>query len=181
MNEFPEIMVDLETLGTGIDAHILAIGACSLWDTDDNFYIELTSTDQNRKIDIATVQWWVHQSEEARRIFNDYEESVPLHKGLFQFLAWMRSKGNTHKAKIWSHGATFDVPILAHALTQHGLSVPWNFWNVRDTRTMIDLAKQINNDDPMKPLRDGVHHNALDDAIFQAEWMQNIFRVVVGE
>ena len=181
MNEYPEFMIDLETLGTGMDAHILAIGACSLWDTEDNFYCEMLTEEQNRKIDPATIQWWMEQSEEARRIFKDYEDSIPLHEALFELLKWMRTKGNTHKAKIWSHGATFDVPIVQHALMQYGIAVPWRFWNVRDTRTLIDLIKQINNNDPMKPIREGTHHNALDDAIYQAEWMQNILRVLIGE
>jgi len=181
MNEYPEIMIDLETLGVGNDAHILSIGACSLWDTDDCFYRELRLENQDRNVDISTVQWWMGQSEEARAIFKTRDKDVPMHQALLDFYQWVRIKGNTHKTKVWSHGATFDVPMITNALTQHGLSVPWQYWNCRDTRTLIDVIKQINNNDPMKPKRDTlIHHNALDDAIFQAKWMQNILRVLIG-
>jgi len=47
---------------------------------------------------------------------------------------------------------------------------PWYFWNDRCYRTMKSLYPQI----PME--RDGVHHNALDDAISQARHLMAILK-----
>ena len=50
---------------------------------------------------------------------------------------------------------------------------PWKFWNVRDVRTVVDLAKPFRN---LKKdyKRKGTHHNALDDAIFQASYVSDM-------
>ena len=178
-NEYPEIMVDLETLGTGHDAHILSIGACDLWDVTDTFYCELLIEDQGRTLTPETVGWWMSQSTEARQIFfNDPKTKVPMRDGLLAFYKWVIEKQNKHKVKMWSHGATFDIPMIGHALEQYGFQTPWKFWNVRDTRTLIDTIKKLNSGDPMQPLREGVHHNAMDDAVHQALWMQNIMKIL---
>ena len=69
----------------------------------------------------------------------------------------------------WSHGATFDLVIIEDVLRQLGKPVPWNFWQLRDTRTIFDLGL-----DPDMPK--GGLHNALEDAIRQAVGVQNIYR-----
>jgi exodeoxyribonuclease VIII len=69
----------------------------------------------------------------------------------------------------WSHGATFDLVIIEDVLRQLGKPAPWNFWQLRDTRTIFDLGL-----DPDMPK--GGLHNALEDAIRQAVGVQNIYR-----
>jgi hypothetical protein len=46
---------------------------------------------------------------------------------------------------------------------------PWNFWQIRDTRTLFDLGY-----DPEMP-KEGLH-NALEDASRQAMGVQTIYR-----
>jgi hypothetical protein len=48
-------------------------------------------------------------------------------------------------------------------------ALPWNYWQLRDTRTLFDLGH-----DPEMP--QGSKHNALEDAIRQAVGVQNVYR-----
>ena len=62
----PDIMIDLETLGTGHDCHILSIGACNIYHPQEQFYAVMKADGQNRKIDEGTVRWWMAQSKESQ-------------------------------------------------------------------------------------------------------------------
>jgi exodeoxyribonuclease VIII len=68
----------------------------------------------------------------------------------------------------WSHGATFDLVIIENLYRQLGKNLPWQYWQLRDTRTLFDLGF-----DPDMP--QGSKHDALQDAIRQAVGVQNIY------
>jgi exodeoxyribonuclease VIII len=63
---------------------------------------------------------------------------------------------------LWCHGATFDAPLLGELYRRAGIPTPWAWWNVRDTRTLYDLAGINNKDYAVPP-----PHIALNDAIGQ--------------
>jgi 3' exoribonuclease, RNase T-like len=67
--------------------------------------------------------------------------------------------------KVWSHGAVFDVPLWQEAICAVTSEAPWKHWNVRDTRTLYELAGL----DVRTMQRKGVEHSALDDANFQID------------
>ena len=166
-----DIMVDLETLGTSPNSHILSIGACTM-DGSQTFYQAVG--EQDRRIDFDTVRWWLGQSKEAQDVFNHCVQADSLSLALGKFSNWFKEVGDKD-SKIWSHGATFDVSMLEDAFRSVGQEIPWAFWNVRDTRTLIDASQFMFKTD-FKPMRKGTHHNALDDALFQAEWMRAIIK-----
>jgi exodeoxyribonuclease VIII len=91
------------------------------------------------------------------------EDRVPLVDAIDQFhkFAWGCDC-------FWSHGATFDLVILEDIYRQLGKPMPWNFWQLRDTRTLFDLGYS-----PDMPK--GGKHDALQDAIRQAVGVQNIY------
>ena len=62
----------------------------------------------------------------------------------------------------------FDMVILEHACRQIQQAVPWDYYNVRDTRTLYDLT------DAELPNFSG--HHALYDAMKQAIGVQNCYR-----
>lgn len=168
-----DVMIDIETLGTKPGAAILSIGAVMFGASGlgKTFYapVSLTScTDAGLTVDAETVQWWMFQSEAARAAaFAPGAE--PLASALLRFAAWFHDQGGVHP---WSHGATFDVPLLDAAFSACHLSAPWAFWNVRDTRTLYDQAG-------VKVDRShGTQHNALDDAIAQAKTAVKAMRVL---
>jgi hypothetical protein len=158
-------MIDLETMGTEAGCAILSIGAV-LFDpvsgevSPDSFYeaVSLKScVDIGLTVDAGTVLWWMQQSDDARAAAS--AGVTLIQRALVDFGAWFESKGAQF---LWCHGATFDAPIMSAAYKAALLPVPWKFWDVRDTRTIYDLAN-------VRPDRSaGTHHNALDDAKAQA-------------
>ena len=164
------IMLDLETLGNGNNAAIIAIGACAFELPDDGkamdtFYERVdpeSSVAGGMKMDVSTVLWWMQQSDAARK--STFEgKTISLHDALQQFSAWVGGD-----CPVWGNGATFDNVIIRSAFAAVGLSVPWKFWNDRCYRTMKSLVSF--KAEPM-----GIAHNALDDALGQAIHLQKIY------
>lgn len=165
-------MIDLETLGTTASAVILSIGAVKFnldnSDIDDNgFYASATiesNLDLGRRVQEDTLLWWLKQPAAAQQVF--HEAKVPLPEALIDLSDWIGADDYF----VWSNGADFDLPMLAHAFSQVGVEVPWKFWNSRCFRTYKNLpgAKNIRVDAL------GVKHNALSDAYQQAQTVQAI-------
>lgn len=164
-----DIMIDLETLGTTADAAILSIGAVQFnLETGvtnigaDTFYRVVSFDSQpNRALSRDTLGWWMQQSPEALSVFS-HQPKFALEYVLREFSAWAHQIGSV---TAWSNGADFDLPMLTHAFEQHGIKPAWAPYNGRCYRTYKNLpgARSV------KVTRRGEHHNALDDAIYQAE------------
>ena len=159
-----DVMVDLETLGTTPGCVILSIGAVAFdrraGSLEAEFYVNLdpaSCEESGLRVNPQTVEWWSRQSAEARAALETGQ--VPLAQALADFTAFFRSVGGR---TIWGHGATFDPPVLEAAYRVLGLNPPWKYWAVRDTRTLYELA------DVAPDRNQGVHHNALADALSQA-------------
>lgn len=164
-----EIMLDLETMGTGPDAAIIAIGAVRFdisQGVTDTFYTVVDLADSVRsglRMEPATVLWWMQQSDAARAQFQ--QKGLTLGDALDKFSAWVGDR-----AKVWGNGAAFDNVVLATAYAKTGRAAPWRFWDDRCYRTLKSLHPGV------KLQRVGEHHNALDDARSQAEHLIEIFR-----
>lgn len=165
-------MIDLETLGTRADSVIMSIGAVR-FDIDSDviddaaFYASVSidsNLERRRVIQEDTMIWWLKQSAAAQKVF--HEPKQDLQSSLEELADWL----GTPDSFVWSNGADFDLPMLAHAYGTMGMDVPWKFWNSRCVRTFKSLsaAKGITSD------YNGVSHNALDDAIKQASFVQKI-------
>lgn len=169
-----DVMLDLETMGTGPQAAIVAIGAVE-FDREagllgERFYttVDLVSACAvGGQIDPATVIWWMRQSEEARAAIDVAGTNIA--PALASFSGWLRARDDLSKVRIWGNGANFDNVILASAYRAIGVTVPWKFWNDRCYRTW-----KSEHADCAAPPRKGTHHNALDDAVFQAEHMISV-------
>lgn len=169
-----DVMIDLETAGNGPGCAIFSIGAVEFDPKgtevreDKAFYrvINLQSClDAGLKVDASTIYWWLGQSNPARAALQ--AGHIDLRPGLYQLSGWI---GPLTDVKIWSHGATFDLPILDMAYRAIGQAVPWRYWNCRDTRTILDLA-----DLTIDKAASNVEHNAKTDAIDQAKWVQQAY------
>lgn len=157
------IMLDLETLGTDPDAAILSIGACK-FDLDgvyDVFHTVIDPSSVKGSIDVPTVMWWMKQSDEARQALTDADETIDRMVALADFSQWIGSRDDV---LMWGNGSPFDNVILRSAYDSYKMLPPWNWWNDRCYRTVKSLHRDV----PM-PEREGVHHNAMDDAVNQAE------------
>ena len=177
------LMLDLETLGTRLNAPIVSIGAVFFDITNatigEHFYIviDLNSSAQHGTIDADTVKWWMRQSDSARLVFND-TSAVSLVEALKQFSNFIVANSSYNSVKVWGNGINFDNMILREAYYQVGMSPPWRYVNDRDVRTIVDLAHDITGIDVKATLRSGVAHNALDDAIHQAKYVSKAFQLI---
>lgn len=165
MTNLTDIMVDLETMSTSNDAAILSIGAVAFGKegvSTERFYTKVSlksCQEHGLHIDAGTVMFWLEQSREAQQALLGY--APPLSDALLQFSHWIGAYG---KPKVWGNGATFDNVILRNAYKTANMKAPWDFWNDRCFRTLKGLSPGV-----VLPDRGGVHHNALDDAVYQAE------------
>lgn len=167
------IMFDAETLATTADACILSIGAVRFdlesGQIDDQGFYASVSVDSNlelrRRISEDTLIWWLKQGAAAQGVFHESKQT--LGTALSELADWI-GDDDSH---VWSNGADFDLPMLAHAYTQLGQPVPWKFWNSNCFRTYKKLpgAKAVK-----LPASTGVKHNALADAYHQAQCLQAI-------
>lgn len=161
------LMIDLETLGTESDCPVISIGACVFDKTEikDTFYITLNVEDQidaGRRPSGATIKWWMQQDQAAQKVFK--EDAIDTKIGLQMFIDFIKSQVTVSKVKPWGNGSNFDISIIENLLKMYNLEVPWNFYNVRDLRTFKEDVY-----DGKLTIREGTHHNALDDAIYQAQ------------
>lgn len=165
-------MVDLETLGTKPGSVIIAIGATKFTSKGihEEFYkvIDLDSCVKcGLTIDPCTVQWWMGQSDDARKLFAEKGDS--LFNVLSEFSKFIGLGESERKiAKIWGNGSDFDNVLLAQAYAAVNLETPWRFYNNRCYRTMKNLYPTV------KFERSGTAHNALDDAKSQTEHLIKI-------
>ncbi|MDF1912311.1 exonuclease [Klebsiella pneumoniae] len=187
--DYVHVMVDLETMGKKNNAPIVAIGAVvfdpSTGSIGESFYKVVcleSSVNWGAVIDPSTVIWWLKQSSEARSaIVND--DAIPLQDALLQFREFVSDNvaGGSKKAQVWGNGASFDNSILRSSYDCIAEDYPWEYWNDRDVRTMLELGQAISFDPKTTIPFEGSRHNALADAIHQARYVSAIWqRIIAG-
>lgn len=162
-----DVMLDLETMGNGPQAAIIAIGAVEFdiltQQIGDRFYtvIDLESAVAcGGVMDASTVLWWLKQSDAARAEFERSGDHISV--ALQKFAGWMENRAKRDDVRVWGNGAAFDNVILASAYRRNGTTQPWQFWNDRCYRTIKAQHPTVTME------RNGTHHNAVDDAESQA-------------
>jgi len=163
-------MIDLETLATTPNAAILTIGACLFdprgTDVHSKFYerIKLESQeDYGRTINEDTLQWWSQQDPQIQEdAFGEGVDRIDLRDAMKKLYTFGLGTSN-----VWSHGSVFDVVIIEDICRSFQQAVTWKFWEVRDTRTLFDLAGVS--------VRIEGKHNALTDAVAQAKAVQESY------
>lgn len=187
--DYVHVMVVLETMGKKHNAPIVAIGAVvfdpATGSIGESFYKVVcleSSVNWGAVIDPSTVIWWLKQSSEARSaIVND--DAIPLLDALLQFREFVSDNvaGGSKKAQVWGNGASFDNSILRSSYDCIAEDYPWECWNDRDVRTMVEIGQAISFDPKTTIPFEGSRHNALADAIHQARYISAIWqRIIAG-
>lgn len=161
-------MIDIEGLGTGPDAAILTIAAQSFdpfgtGHYDRHYYARITlESQENRRIQDDTLAWWATQPEAQAEAFAE-DNRIPLDQALDELyrLAWQHDY-------IWAQGPTYDINILEHAYKSYNKTQPWQFYRIRDSRTVLSLW-------PGRPVPPTSHH-ALEDTRKQINILQQTFK-----
>jgi len=172
-----DVSIDIETLDNKFSSAILSIGAVAFdrrtGKLGKTYYreIDIDSAIKSGTVGADTLCWWMRQEDKVKAIFSDSTaaraDKIHLATALQEFCTFIRSLG---APCVWGNGPSFDVTIIEHALNRGsvGLAIPWAFWNVRDVRTVVDLAELTTPWRRANVAREGVHHNALHDAAHQA-------------
>jgi hypothetical protein len=118
-----------------------------------------------REVQDETMRWWLDQVEDVREEAlgdgNDRIKLEEMYRQLNRFLVGVDS--------IWCQGPAFDIVILENIYRQMGWPTPWQFWQIRDSRTLFGV-----HGDPREKNKAGLH-NALEDCVSQAQGVQKIY------
>jgi len=169
-----DVMLDLETLSTKPNAVILSMGAVkfdpysSFIDVDKGMDVKVDVDGQTaigRDVQEETLNWWATQPPEVQEAALGESDRLSLDlfvKRINKFLVGAD--------QIWCQGPAFDIVILEDLYRQLGVPTPWQFWQIRDSRTLFGV-----HGDPRDKNRQGAH-NALMDCCYQAMGVQEIYR-----
>lgn len=178
------IMLDLETMGTTPGSAIVSIGAVhfdpagpdlpkvEFMDFRHRFYVSVSlasCTAKGLSIDADTVEWWLKQAPEARAALSE-AGPVSITAALTMLNSFAQNFcGWDDRVIVWGHGASFDPPLIEAAYRACGITPPWTYKAIRDTRTLIALVPGVfvAND-----------HHALHDAWNQAVAVQQCMKFI---
>ena len=165
-------MIDLETLSTNPNATILTIGGVkfdpySYSEPSHGMYHRIdvdSQTAMGRDVMQETVDWWGKQAVDVREEALGDDDRIDLKYFIKQLNKWCVGVD-----VFWCQGPLFDYAILQNFYAQMKAPVPWNYWQIRDSRTLFSLVPR----DPDEK-RTGLH-NELEDCYFQAKKVQKVY------
>jgi len=169
-NFTPNVMIDIETLGTSPNSVIATIGAMKfsrkgiLKPINDmySFYrrINLDSCYALGMVsDEETIKWWEEQEEKSREEIYDSSNRISIEQALQELSEFIGNNNNTY---IWANGPHFDCVILENAFKKCNINLPWKYWNIRDCRTIYDFCNI-----KLRDINGDYQHNALYDCYRQ--------------
>jgi hypothetical protein len=165
--------IDLETIDVIPSATVLSLGAVkfnpfSADEPHSELYLKIQIDDQdrlNRTTSDSTIEWWSRQDPKIMEEAFDQTNAVTVEEALRQLNKWVVGVD-----ELWGQGYGFDMTMLEDMYRSIGKPVPWNFWQVSDSRTITKRMPR----DPRKDMQTDLH-NALADAYYQAKSVQKIF------
>jgi len=180
-------MIDIETLGNDHSTTVVSVGVVCFNNTGiiskKLFVLDfIEQLKRGRSVTGSTLQWWMGQGDSARAVFKDDPKKPKLSieaflTGLDSFLDESLKKVGEKRDELkpWGNGANFDITIIEDFYRsyhpKHEFGIPWKFWNVWCFRTFNHLTKAKD-----KFKREGIHHDALDDAEYQANCVLNYWK-----
>ncbi|MBW0927320.1 3'-5' exoribonuclease [Shigella sonnei] len=175
------LMIDLETMGKNPDAPIISIGAIffdpQTGDMGPEFSKTIDLDTAGGVIDRDVIKWWLKQSREAQSAI--MTDEIPLDDALLQLREFIDENSGEFFVQVWGNGANFDNVILRRSYERQGIPCPWRYCNDRDVRTIVELGKAIDFDARTAIPFEGVRHNALDDARYQAKYVSAIWQKLI--
>ena len=165
-------MIDLETLSTRPDAVILSLGAIkfdpySTAEPHDPLYFKVdvdTQTEMGRHVMQDTLNWWSTQPEHIREDALGESDRISLDDTIKEINRWA-----VVVDVFWCQGPLFDYAILQNLYAQLGKPVPWQYWAIRDSRTIFSLYRETD-------VAKVDAHNALADCDYQAKKVQRYYK-----
>jgi hypothetical protein len=177
-----QVMIDIETLGTGFNSCILSIAAVQFEfglkeknQTGKTFYkkIKLESNiEAGLKIDADTLKWWLNQN--PQQLSELFSEPVELSEALDGLDEFFKETGVEYP---WGNGINFDLVILRNAYNVLKRKTPWSHRKERDCRT-IENINETSIDARRLTFKPENAHNALADCYYQIEYITKIINLI---
>lgn len=173
------LMFDLETAGTRSNAAIMQIGACIFDDETGEISAKFirnvnlqSGIDAGLTVDGHVIRWWMRQGDKAIASLEN-PAPVDLKEAIADFHEFIIQEVENHEKLVAYCHANFDFPILISACDATGtITRVIKYTQLADVRTIVRLAYRGSIvDHPCKNGNTGVRHNALDDAVFQAQYI----------
>lgn len=166
--------IDLETLDTTPSATVLSLGAVKFDPFNSNepyselyFKIDIDEQDSlGRTTSDSTLEWWSKQNKKVMEEAFNPNGRISVGDTLKYINKWMVGVD-----VLWGQGYGFDMTILEDMYRNKKTPIPWNFWQIRDSRTLFKCCTS----DPRKSMQTDLH-NALADAYFQAKSIQVAYK-----
>lgn len=164
-------MFDLETLATSPSAVVLTLGGVIFNPLTQEFHSEILlkfeideQISNGREVNDDTLNWWSKQSAEVQEAAFGDDGRLSSEECLVEFRKFVSTAD-----KVWSQGS-FDVNIMENFYKSMKMPVPWNYWAVRDSRTLFDF---------IEPYMDrSKHHDAMEDAKEQARGVCKALKII---
>lgn len=177
-NSYEDVMLDLETLGTGSGAAVISVGLVCFdqWGSDANASLHMGISKPEGNIEIDTTLWWLRQPDEARKRIVDMVQGGDTELIVCSCIAsFVRQYG---VKKLWSNGPSFDERLLREMFDRNigAGRFPLAYNCGRDYRTIMDVSALLG---VPKVDREGVAHDALSDAIHQANNVAAVLRALL--
>ena len=155
--------IDLETVDTIPSATVLSLGAVKFNPLDisephSELYLKIDIDEQDRlgrTASDSTIEWWGKQDPKIMEEAFDQTGAVSVQE-------WVVGVDT-----LWGQGYGFDYTILEDMFRKAEMHIPWNFWIIRDSRTLFGCCQT----DPRKAMQTNLH-NALADAYYQSKAIQ---------
>lgn len=169
-------MIDLETLGTDPNSVIISLGAIKFDPHTDiepygGLYIKADIDEQQdlgRTINDNTLEWWSRQDPKVRD-----EALTDEGRSTLEDMTNQLNKFLVGVDYIWAQGPAFDIVMLEDLYKDIKKPTPWQFWQIRDSRTLFSLMPV----DPRKEIQQDLH-NALADAYYQSICVQKTYKAL---
>jgi len=167
-------MVDLETMGNGPTSAVVQIGGVKFDPMTGTLGEKFTynvslplEIDMGFDVDGSTIEWWMQQ-EHKTWMGQEFTPEIAWSK-LALFL-----KGSSY---VWSH-STFDAPIIFYHFKKLKIGMPVKYTAWLDLRTLSQMTKGVYS--IPKSVRPDDAHDALADAVYQAEWASKCYQILKG-
>lgn len=190
------IIYDFETLGQKPTSAVLCLAALRFNEDrylsdepytykellDSARFIKFSVREQaeiyGRRIDKSTIDWWKTQSKDAQELIKESDadqslvEIVPFFRNLIV--------DPSQISKVYTRGNTFDPIFLDSILENVKSPEVYNWWAIRDTRSMIDglsFGSGLKNTFMVPGLEESfIHHDPIHDIAMDVMRMQYLVR-----
>lgn len=174
-----DFMIDIETLDTEPTSIILSLASIAFKRRSPpgeyvGAMIQALNIEQpNRTFSHSTIVDFHLQLPSGVNQYMTTEPVATLNNALAMLRGFMVNNDLEPDSRVWANGACFDMGILDHAYKTADTNCPWDFFQIRDCRTVFDFNDCKDIRDKYKNLELDLH-NPLTDCRWQTNAIQEI-------